>query len=127
MRIGILVLFLTITTTSLAKAEETYFCYLDKFMEIGNDGRFYGTEATDEKMILNVKDKKVSINLFGLKADIPLIEKLGTIQFAAKGGIASMTTLHVWKNGKSNDYDVQYTMNYAKSVTIRTGSCILNE
>ena len=114
-----------IHTALPAFADENYVCFLDKFMEVSNDGRFFGPEATEIKMQISVVEKQV----FYIIDDFPrhalgLIEKLGTAQFAAKGGgVASMDTLHVWKRLNSEKYDVQYSTNHARSITIRTGVC----
>jgi hypothetical protein len=116
-----LILFVAAWT---AWAEEKYTCYLDKFMEVANDGRFFGPEATKVKLDIDIKDKKVFFKMDKVKGELTLIEKLGAAQFAAKGGIAAMDTLHVWKQGSSDKYDVQYSTNHARSITIRTGACL---
>ena len=93
-------------------------------MEVANDGRFFGPEATEIKMQISVKEKQVFYDMGDFQSVLGLIEKLGTAQFAAKGGdIASMATLHVWKRVNSEKYNVQYSTNYARSITIRTGVC----
>ena len=113
-----------IHTALPALADESYVCFLDKFMEVANDGRFFGPEATEIKMQISVKEKQVVYDMGGFQSVLGLIEKLGTAQFAAKGGdVASMSTLHVWKRINSEKYDVQYSRNYARSITIRTGVC----
>ena len=113
-----------IHTALPAFADENYVCFLDKFMEVANDGRFFGPEATEIKMQISVKEKQVVYDMGGFQSVLGLIEKLGTAQFAAKGGdVASMATLHVWKRLNSEKYDVQYSTNYARSITIRTGVC----
>ena len=113
-----------IHTALPAFADENYVCFLDKFMEVANDGRFFGPEATEIKMQISVKEKQVFYDMGDFQSVLGLIEKLGTAQFAAKGGdIASMATLHVWKRVNSEKYDVQYSTNYARSITIRTGVC----
>lgn len=127
MHTSILVLFLTILTTSLAKAEETYFCYLDKSMKVSNDGLFSGVEKIDKKMIFKVSDGVVVYKINDFKIKIPLVAH-STTEFAAKGGMFPMKTLHVWKLVHSvNDYKIQFTENLALSILIKTGSCILNE
>ena len=97
--------------------------FFDKFMEVSNDGRFFGP-VPEIKMKISVKEKQVFYDMGGFQSVLGLIEKLGTAQFAAKGGdVASMATLHVWKRLNSEKYDVQYSTNYARSITIRTGVC----
>ena len=113
-----------IHTAFPALADENYVCFLNKFMEVSNDGRFFGPEATEIKMKISVKEKQVFYDMGDFQSVLGLIEKLGTAQFAAKGGdVASMVTLHVWKRLNSEKYDVQYSTNYARSITIRTGVC----
>ena len=114
-----------IHTALPALADESYVCFLDKFMEVSNDGRFFGPEATEIKMQISIKEKQVFLDMDDFpQYALGLIEKLGTAQFAAKGGgVASMDTLHVWKRLNSEKYDVQYSTNYAQSITIRTGVC----
>ena len=107
-----------------AWADEKYTCYLDKFMEVANDGRFFGPDATKVKLDIDIKEKQVFFKMDDAEGELTLVEKLGTAQFAAKGGIAAMDTLHVWKQGSSDKYDVQYSKNYARSITIRTGACL---
>ena len=123
MRVILTTIFLTLFSQT-AWAEEKYACYLDKFMEVANDGRFFGPEATKVKLDIDIKDKKVFFKMDKVKGELTLIEKLGAAQFAAKGGIAAMDTLHVWKQGSSDKYEVQYSKNYARSITIRTGACL---
>jgi hypothetical protein len=124
MRLLIVAIFF-IHTASPAFADENYVCFLDKFMEVANDGRFFGPEATEIKMQISIEKKQVFLDMDDSpRYALGLIEKLGTAQFAAKGGdVASMTTLHVWKRQTSEKYDVQYSTNYARSITIRTGVC----
>ena len=113
-----------IHTALPAFADENYVCFLDKFMEVANDGRFFGPEATEIKMQISVKEKQVFYDMGDFQSVLGLIEKLGTAQFSAKGsGVNSMATLHVWKRVNSEKYDVQYSTNYARSITIRTGVC----
>jgi hypothetical protein len=38
-----------------AWAEEEYTCYLDKFMEVANDGRLFGPEKTKIQVNIGVK------------------------------------------------------------------------
>ena len=92
-------------------------------MEVANDGRFFGPDATRVKLDIDIKEKQVFFKMDDTEGELTLIEKLGTAQFAAKGGLAAMDTLHVWKLGSSDKYDVQYSRNYAASITIRTGIC----
>lgn len=107
-----------------AAASEKYICHLDRFMEVANDGRFFGPETTQIRLEISVEDERVLYKLDGIEAELALIEKLGTAQFAAKGELAAMTTLHVWRQGSAERYDVQYSTNYANSITIRTGICL---
>ena len=92
-------------------------------MEVANDGRFFGPEKTEERLVISIREDKLFFKLNNFESQLPVIDKLGTAQFAAKGGIASMDTLHVWRRGNSNKYDIQYSTNYANSITIRTGVC----
>ena len=115
--------FLTLLTQPAA-ASEKYICHLDRFMEVANDGRFFGPEATQIRLEISVEDERVVYKLDGIESELALIEKLGTAQFAAKGDLAAMTTLHVWRQGSAERYDVQYSTNYANSITIRTGICL---
>ena len=118
------VMFSLLAVPLQAFANENYVCFLNKFMEVSNDGRFFGPEATEIKMKISVKEKQVFFDMGDFQSVLGLIEKLGTAQFAAKGGgVASMSTLHVWKRINSEKYDVQYSKNYARSITIRTGVC----
>lgn len=107
-------------------AEEKYSCFLDKFMEVANDGRFFGPEKTEEKLDINVRENILFYKFNNIDSQLPIIDKLGTAQFAAKGGIASMYSVHVWRRETSNKYDIQFTTNYAKSIAIRTGICFRN-
>ena len=115
--------FLTLLSQPAA-ASEKYICHLDKFMEVANDGRFFGPEATQIRLEISVEDERVLYELDGVESELTLIEKLGTAQFAAKGDLAAMTTLHVWRQGSAERYDVQYSTNYANSIAIRTGICL---
>ena len=93
-------------------------------MEVANDGRFFGPETTQIRLEISVEDERVLYKLDGIESELALIERLGTAQFAAKGELAAMTTLHVWRQGSAERYDVQYSTNYANSITIRTGICL---
>lgn len=115
------IIFIVFSTPCFA--EETYSCFLDKFMEVANDGRFFGPEKTEERLVISIRENTVFYKMYNIESQLSLIDKLGTAQFAAKGGIASMNTLHVWRRGTSNKYDVQYSVNYANSITISTGIC----
>ena len=115
--------FLTLLAQPAA-ASEKYICHLDRFMEVANDGRFFGPETTQIRLEISVKDERVLYKLDGIESELALIERLGTAQFAAKGDLAAMTTLHVWRQGSAERYDVQYSTNYANSITIRTGICL---
>jgi hypothetical protein len=115
--------FLTLLAQPAA-ASEKYICHLDRFMEVANDGRFFGPETTQIRLEISVEDERVLYKLDGIESELALIEKLGTAQFAAKGDLAAMTTLHVWRQGSAERYDVQYSTNYANSITIRTGICL---
>ena len=119
----LLSVFLTLLSQPAA-ASEKYICHLDKFMEVANDGRFFGPEATQIRLEISVEDERVLYKLDGVGSELTLIEKLGTAQFAAKGDLAAMTTLHVWRQGSAERYDVQYSTNYANSIAIRTGICL---
>ena len=123
MRLAILSVFLLLfAQPTLAKTN--YICFLDRFMEVGNDGIFYGPEVTEVMLQITIQGEKVFYKMDGIKSELSLFDKLGTAQFAAKGGIAAMTTLHVWRRGVSSEkYEVQYSTNYAQSITIRTGVC----
>ena len=116
-------IFLTLFSQT-AWAEEKYTCYLDKFMEVANDGGLFGPEETKIQLNISIRGERVFYELDDGQSELALIDKLGTAQFAAKGGIAAMKTLHVWKQGSSDKYDVQYSTNYARSITIRTGACL---
>ena len=115
--------FLTLLAQPAA-ASEKYICHLDRFMEVANDGRFFGPETTQIRLEISLEDERVFYKLDGIESELALIEKLGTAQFAAKGDLAAMTTLHVWRQGSAEKYDVQYSTNYANSITIRTGICL---
>ena len=119
----LLSVFLTLLSQPAA-ASEKYICHLDRFMEVANDGRFFGPEATQIRLEISVEDERVRYKLDGVESELTLIEKLGTAQFAAKGDLAAMTTLHVWRQGSAERYDVQYSTNYANSIAIRTGICL---
>ena len=128
MRISILLLFLTMLLSSHAKADETYFCYMNRLMEVFNNGDFFGSEETEQKLILKVSDGVVSHNLYDAKIEMPIIHKAGISEFAAKGGVLPTDTLHVWRlRIKENNYSIQITDNRDSSIIIRTGSCILND
>ena len=92
-------------------------------MEVANDGRFFGPKKTEERLLISIRENTVFYQMNNIKSQLQLIDKLGIAQFAAKGSIASMKTLHVWRRGTSNKYDIQYSTNYANSITIRTGVC----
>ena len=115
--------FLLFAQSALAK--ESYICFLDKFMEVGNDGLFYGPDSTEMLLQINIEGKKVFYKMDVIKDELKLLDKLGSAQFAAKGGAVAMTTLHVWRRDSSKKHDVQYSSNYAQSITIRTGVCSL--
>ena len=117
------VIFVTLCSQT-AWGEEKYTCHLNRFMEVANDGRFFGPDATRVKLDIDIKEKQVFFKMDDAEGELTLVEKLGTAQFAAKGGIAAMDTLHVWKLGSLDKYDVQYSTNYARSITIRTGACL---
>jgi hypothetical protein len=123
MRLAIISIFLLLfAQPTLAK--ENYICFLDRFMEVGNDGVFFGPDSTEVMLQISIQGEKVFYKMGGIKSELSLFDKLGTAQFAAKGGIAAMTTLHVWRRGVlSEKYEVQYSTNYAQSITIRTGVC----
>ena len=122
MRVSIIsVFFLLFAQSALAK--ESYICFLDRFMEVGNDGLFYGPDSTEMLLQISIEGKKVFYKMDVIKDELKLLDKLGSAQFAAKGGMAAMTTLHVWRRGSSKKYDVQYSTNYAQRITIRTGVC----
>ena len=44
------VMFSLLAVPLQAFANENYVCFLNKFMEVSNDGRFFGPEATEIKM-----------------------------------------------------------------------------
>ena len=97
-------------------------------MDVLNNGNFIEAEATEKKLILKVSNGVVSHKLYDVKIEMPLIEKQGISEFSAKGGIIPEDTLHVWRSGiKENDYVIQYITNNLSFITIRTGSCILND
>ena len=123
MRLAITSVFLLLFVQP-TMAKEDYICFLDNFMEVGNDGEVYGPESTELMLQISIQGEKVFYKMDGIKSELDLLDKLGTVQFAAKGGVAGMTTLHVWsRTGVSKKYEVQYSQNYAKSITIRTGVC----
>ena len=70
-----------------------------------------------------MEDKRVVYKLDYIEEELTLIEKLGTAQFVAKGRIAAMNTVQVWRQGSAETYNVQYSTNYAASITIRAGVC----
>ena len=115
--------FLTLLAQPAA-ASEKYICHLDRFMEVANDGRFFGPETTQIRLEISLEDGRVFYKLDGIESELALIEKLGTAQFTAKGDLAAMKTLHVWRQGSAEKYDVQYSTNYANSIAIRTGICL---
>jgi len=51
MRNSILHTIIFIVFATPCFAEETYSCFLDKFMEVANDGRFFGPEKTEERLV----------------------------------------------------------------------------
>ena len=122
-RVVLTTIFLTLFSQT-AWAEEKYTCYLDKFMEVANDGGLFGPEETKIQLNISIKGDRVFYELDDVQSELALIDKLGTAQFAAKGGLAAMQTLHVWKQFSSDKYEVQYSTNYAHNITIRTGFCL---
>ena len=122
-RVVLTTIFLTLFSQT-AWAEEKYTCYLDKFMEVANDGGLFGPEETKIQLKISIKGDRVFYELDDVQSELALIDKLGTAQFAAKGGLAAMQTLHVWKQFSSDKYEVQYSTNYAHNITIRTGFCL---
>ena len=122
-RVVLTTIFLTLLSNT-AWAEEKYTCYLDKFMEVANDGGLFGPEETKIQLNISIKGDRVFYELDDVQSELALIDRLGTAQFAAKGGLAAMQTLHVWKQFSSDKYEVQYSTNYAHNITIRTGFCL---
>ena len=57
--------FLTLLSQPAA-ASEKYICHLDKFMEVANDGRFFGPEATQIRLEISVEDERVLYILDGI-------------------------------------------------------------
>ena len=47
--------FLTLLAQTGA-ASEKYICHLDRFMEVANDGRFFGPETTQIRLETSVED-----------------------------------------------------------------------
>lgn len=107
-----------------AIASESFSCNLTKFMEVANDGTFFGPETIEEFLTLELRDEKVFVESSGPAYSLPLIDKLGTAQFAAKGGIAAMEAIHVWRRLNEEVYEIQSSTNYASSIVIRTGLCV---
>ena len=105
--------------------EEHYNCFLEYYSLIYNDGSFLKPEPVEEVLKISVKGKKVFTTWRSNTNELQLIDKLGMAQFAAKGGTASMSTLHVWKVSGTEKYEVQWTANWANRVTIFTGKCIM--
>ena len=122
-RVVLTTIFLTLLSNT-AWAEEKYTCYLDKFVEVANDGGLFGPEETKIHLNISIRGERVFYEMDNVRSELALIDKLGTAQFAAKGGLAAMQTLHVWKQLSSDKYEVQYSTNYAHNITIRTGLCL---
>ena len=101
-------------------AEEKYSCFLDKRMEVGNDGSFNGPEKIEIRLRIIIQESTVYIE----GGKLTLLNKDGTARFAANGGIASTETIHVWRREKSDKYDIQYSNNYEGLISIKTGVCI---
>jgi hypothetical protein len=119
----LLTAFLTLLAQPAA-ASEKYLCHLDKYMEVRNDGRFIGPKATQDRLEISVDDERVLIKFDSFEEELTLIGKLGTRQFAAKSNLAAMTILHVWHQVTAEIYDVRYSINFPKSIVIRTGICL---
>ena len=71
--------FLTLLAQPAA-ASEKYICHLDRFMEVANDGRFFGPETTQIRWEKSIEDERVVYKLDYISAELTLIEKLGTAQ-----------------------------------------------
>ena len=93
-------------------------------MEVANDGGLFGPEETKIQLNISIKGDRVFYELDDVQSELALIDKLGTANLLHKGGLAAMQTLHVWKQVSSDKYEVQYSTNYARSITIRTGDSV---
>ena len=60
-----IVMFSLLAVPLQAFANENYVCFLNKFMEVSNDGRFFGPEATEIKMKISVKEYDVDPVVIG--------------------------------------------------------------
>ena len=88
-----------IHTALPALADENYVCFLDKFMEVANDGRFFGPEATEIKMQISVKEKRVFYNMGDFQSVLGLIEKLGTLNLPPREAALMRWRPYTYGNG----------------------------